>query len=64
MNTQLIQSFVNEMKNEINELDREVTGSTVHIPEALMKIKKVKTNLVHLYNLLKIEQSLEERQKN
>ena len=64
MNTQLIQSFVNEMKNEINELDREVTGSTVHIPEALMKIKKLKTNLVHLYNLLKIEQSLEERQKN
>ena len=64
MNTQLIQSFVNEMKNEINELDREVTGSTVHIPEALMKIKMLKTNLVHLYNLLKIEQSLEERQKN
>jgi archaellum component FlaC len=64
MNVQLIQSFVNEMKNEINELDREVTGSTVHIPEALMKIKKLKTNLVHLYNLLKIEQSLEERQKN
>jgi hypothetical protein len=64
MNTQLIQSFVNEMKNEINELDREVTGSTVHIPEALMKIKKVKTNLVHLYNLLKIEESLETRQKN
>ena len=63
MNTQLIQSFVNEMKNEINELDREVTGSTVHIPEALMKIKKVKTNLVHLYNLLKIEESLETRQK-
>ena len=64
MNTQLIQSFVNEMKNEINELDREVTGSTVHIPEALMKIKKLKTNLVHLYNLLKIEESLETRQKN
>jgi len=64
MNVQLIQSFVNEMKNEINDLDREVTGSTVHIPEALMKIKKLKTNLVHLYNLLKIEQSLEERQKN
>ena len=55
---------MNEMKNEINELDREVTGSTVHIPEALMKIKKVKTNLVHLYNLLKIEESLETRQKN
>ena len=64
MNTQLIQSFVNEMKNEINELDREVTGSTVHIPEALIKIKKLKTNLVHLYNFLKIEESLETRQKN
>ena len=64
MNVQLIQNFVNEMKNEINELDREVTGSTVHIPEALMKIKKLKTNLVHLYNLLKIEESLETRQKN
>ena len=44
MNIQLIQSFVNEMKQEINELDREVTGSTVHIPEALMKIKKLKTD--------------------
>jgi len=64
MNVQLIQNFVNEMKNELVEVDREVTGSTVHIPEALMKIKKLKTNLVHLYNLLKIEQSLEERQKN
>ena len=64
MNVQLIQSFVNEMKQEINELDREVTGSTVHIPEALMKIKKLKTNLVHLYNLLKIEESLELKQKS
>ena len=64
MNIQLIQSFVNEMKNELIEVDREITGSTVHIPEALMKIKKLKTNLVHLYNLLKIEENLQEREKN
>ncbi len=64
MNVQLIQSFLNEMKNDINQVDREVTGSTVHIPEALAKLKKLKTNLVHLYNLLKIEESLQEREKN
>jgi len=64
MNTQLIQSFVNKIKHEVNELEREVTSSTVNSKEAMTKIKEMRINLNHLYNLLKIEESLENQREN
>ena len=60
MNTQLIQSFVNKIKQQSSDLEREVTSSTVNTKEAIIKIKEMKNNLSHLFNLLKIEESLEQ----
>ena len=64
MNTQLIQSFVNKVNHEVNELDKEVIGNQVHTKEAMTKIKEMRINLNHLYNLLKIEESLENQREN
>ena len=64
MNTQLIQSFVNKIKQQSSDLEREVTSSTVNTKEAIINIKEMKNNLTHLYNILRIEESLEERENN
>ena len=60
MNHQLIQSFINKLKQLSTDLEREVTSSTVNTKEAFGKIKEMKNNLSHLFNLLKIEESLEQ----
>ena len=60
MNHQLLQSFMNKIKQESIELEREVTSSTVNTKEAMTKIKDIRNNLSHLFNLLKIEESLEQ----
>ena len=39
MNIQLIQSFDNKLKHEVNELDKEVIGNEVHTKDAVTKIK-------------------------
>ena len=64
MNIQLIQSFINKIKQQAVDLDREVSGSSVFSKEAIAKIKEMRTNLTHLYNLLKIEESLEGQKDN
>ena len=63
MNTQLIQSFVNKLKQQSIVLEREVTSSTVNTKDAIVKNKEMKNNLTHLYNILKIEESLENQRK-
>ena len=59
MNIQVIQTLINKVKQEANELDREVTGAKVHTKEAITRIKEIRTTLTHLHNLLKLEESLE-----
>ena len=60
----MIQSFINKIKQQSVDLDREITGSTVFTKEAIAKIKDRRTNLNHLHNLLKIEESLEGQKDN
>ena len=57
MNQQLIQSFMNKIKQESINLEREITGSTVNTKDAIVKIKEMENNLTDLYNLLRIEES-------
>ena len=64
MNIQMIQNFVNKIKQQGIDLDREITGSTVFSKEAIAKIKEMRTTLTHLHNLLKIEESLENQKDN
>ncbi len=60
MNHQLLQSFMNKIKQESINLEREITGSTVNTKDAIVKIKEMKNDLTHLYNLLRIEESLQQ----
>jgi len=64
MNIQVIQTLINKVKQEANELDREVTGANVHTKEAITRIKEIRTTLTHLHNLLKLEEFLETQKDN
>ena len=39
MNIQVIQTLINKVKQEANELDRGVKGAKVHTKEAITRIK-------------------------
>ena len=59
MNQQLIQDFMSKVKNTVEDLGREVISPKIDNKESIEKIKLIRTNLTHLYNLLKIEETLE-----
>ena len=60
MNKQLSNDFINKIKQTVDELYKELIASKIDTKEAFTKIKLIKTNLCHLYNILKIQETLEE----
>ena len=59
MNQQLSQDFMNKIKHTVDDLSKEVIAPKIDTKEAIEKIKQIRTNLTHLHNILKIEETLE-----
>ena len=58
MNNQLIQDFVNKIRALVESLSLEVLKTNIDTKDALAKIKSVRADMTHLYNLLKIEEDI------
>ena len=55
----LLQDFINKARHNIESLSLELTKHPVDTKEGIVKIKAIRYNLTHIYNLLKLEESLE-----
>lgn len=55
----LIGDFMNKSRQSIELLSLELSKPNIDIKESLIKIKQLRSNLVHIHNLLKLEESLE-----
>ena len=60
MNNQLLNDFVNRIKVNVETLSLEISRNTIDTKETFEKIKQMKTDLTHLYNLIKIEENIQE----
>ena len=59
MNQQLSQDFMHKIKHTVDDLSKEVIAPKIDTKEAIDKIKLIRTNLTHLHNIFKIEETLE-----
>ena len=60
MNNQLLNDFIQKIRQNIDSLYLEINKTPVDTKEALQKIRQTKNDLTHMYNLLKIEESIQE----
>jgi hypothetical protein len=60
MNNQLLTDFVNRIRVNVECLSLEVSKNTVDTKETFDKIKQTKNDLTHLYNLIKIEENIQQ----
>ena len=60
MYNQLINDFVTRLRVNVETLSLEVSRSKIDTKETFDKIKQMKTDLTHVYNLIKIEENLQE----
>jgi hypothetical protein len=62
MNNQLLNDFVTRIRVNVESLSLEVSRNTVDTKETFNKIKQTKNDLTHLYNLIKIEENIQQTQ--
>ena len=60
MNNNLIQDFISKIRQNIESLSLELNKTPIDTKETLNKIKQTKNDLTHVYNLLKIEENIQE----
>jgi hypothetical protein len=60
MNNQLLNDFATRIRVNVESLSLEVSKNRIDTKETLDKIKQMKTDLTHVYNLVKIEQNIQE----
>ena len=60
MNNQLLNDFVTRIRVNVETLSLEVSRNTIDTKESLNKIKQTKNDLTHLYNLIKIEENIQQ----
>jgi phosphoglycerate-specific signal transduction histidine kinase len=60
MNNNLIQDFISKIRQNIESLSLEINKTPIDTKETLNKIKQTKNDLTHVYNLLKIEENIQE----
>ena len=60
MNNNLIQDFISKIRQNIESLSLEINKTPIDTKETLNKIKQTKNDLTHLYNLIKIEENIQE----
>jgi len=62
MNTQLLNDFVTRIRVNVESLSLEISRNNIDTKETFNKIKQTKNDLTHLYNLIKIEENIQESQ--
>jgi hypothetical protein len=62
MNNQLLNDFVTRIRVNVETLSLEVSRNTIDPKETFHKIKQTKNDLTHLYNLIKIEENIQQTQ--
>ena len=62
MNNQLLNDFVTRIRVNVESLSLEISRNNIDTKEAFQKIRQTKSDLTHMYNLLKIEESTQETQ--
>ena len=62
MNTQLLNDFVTRIRVNVESLSLEISRNNIDTKETFNKIKQTKNDLTHLYNLMKIEENIQETQ--
>ena len=62
MNNQLLNDFIQKIRQNIDSLYLEINKTTIDTKESLNKIKQTKNDLTHLYNLIKIEENIQQTQ--
>ena len=60
MNNQLLNDFVTRIRVNVETLSLEVSRNTIDTKETFEKIKQMKTDLTHVYNLVKIEENIQQ----
>ena len=60
MNNQLLNDFIQKIRQNIDSLYLEINKTPIDTKEPLNKIKQTKNDLTHLYNLIKIEENIQE----
>ena len=60
MNNQLINDFVTRIRVNVETLSLEVSRNSIDTKETFNKIKQMKTDRTHVYNLIKIEENIQE----
>ena len=62
MNNQLLNDFVTRIRVNVETLSLEVSRNKIDTKETFDKIKQTKNDLTHLYNLIKIEENIQQTQ--
>ena len=60
MNNQLLNDFVTRIRVNVETLSLEVSRNSIDTKETFQTIKQMKNDLTHLYNLIKIEENIQE----
>ena len=60
MNNQLLNDFVTRIRVNVETLSLEVSRNTIDTKETFNTIKQTKNDLTHLYNLIKIEENIQQ----
>ena len=60
MNNQLLNDFVTRIRVNVESLSLEVSRNSIDTKETFQTIKQMKNDLTHLYNLIKIEENIQE----
>ena len=61
-NNNLIQDFINKIRQNIDSLSLEINRTPIDTKEAFQKIRQTKNDLTHIFNLIKIEENIQESQ--
>ena len=62
MNNQLLNDCITRIRVNVESLSLEISRNNIDTKEAFQKIRQTKSDLTHMYNLLKIEESIQETQ--
>ena len=63
MNNIIFQDFSQKLRNISEEVSLELTKQPIDNKEAMQKLKVLRADIMHLMNLLKIEEHLQNRDK-
>ena len=63
MNNIIFQDFSQKLRNVSEEVSLELTKQPVDLKDAMQKLKVLRADVIHLMNLLKIEEHLQNRDR-